>query len=188
MNTTSMEKFIAFATVLLGAWLYLIGWAYLNNYLRFFHIDIFEIDLSWQYVIVYAAPPIDSFFRSTALPVVLFAAIFLAVLFRLTKKNKEVLRSILSKSVTKFAVVSACILAVFIGGLYFAARVGESRARDTWTSSAPAIFLSFVPDVKIESGGERQYLLFEENKQFSLLHLLSTRDTHYVFIRNNLIS
>ena len=189
----STEKFITIASALIGAWLYFIGWAYLYNYLRFFHIDIFEIDLSLQYVIIHSAPPLNFFLRHYLLPSVLLLVLpGIAIFFSLTKRRQQLLKSNFSKSGNAYVIYFVSGLSIFIGGFYLARKAGESQARDTWISTAPEVYLAFVTDAakkipadsatkKPESGP--QSALQEENNRYALRHLLSTRDTHYVFTR-----
>ena len=67
------EKAIGLVTVLLGAWLYFLGWVYIYFFFLYFSIDIYELDLPIYFILVHSFSVIRFLWSSIdALPFIFY--------------------------------------------------------------------------------------------------------------------
>lgn len=174
----------AIVGVVLAAWVYFIGWIYFYFYLRFFHIDIFELDIPREYIVVQAITPVEYavwhywlVWVSTAVA----AAAGFVCLWRCRLASVVRLRSFLDThwGRLKFSLATAGVVALYVVGFKVATAAALYRAQKVWTSDAPEIKFTFADDEKDALGESR---LGASNKNYALRYLLATKDFYYVFI------
>lgn len=161
------------AIVLVGAWLFLLGWSYLYTYYRYFGVNINSLDFPFYHYLVFSFPQFVSFgwFRT----LVFLAGIL--TLFALTwagMKNQSKLWAI---------VIMGGFLGVFWGGSYFARLNASSQATQDMGpgSSLPVIFLEFK-EQKISNTSDR---IEKALRPAEFLLLLENGNRFFVFKRPN---
>lgn len=180
-------------TVLFGVWLYFIGWVYSYFYFRFFHVEIFEIDMPLQSIMVQATTPILYCLRQHYLyPIALILIVVLIILAELHRPIRNAwYRHRHTFNPIAFVVVVGI---VFFGGFQIAKLAADAQARATWTSEAPEIQFVFKPEPAqagrpaaqanspAPAGNTTDDRLAKFNDRLSLRLLLATKDYYYAFV------
>jgi hypothetical protein len=170
--------------VVLAAWFYFVGWVYTYFYFRFFHIDIFEIDLPLEYIIVQATTPVVFVFGNYWLYFAA-AAIVLAIVFFCIRRSGRwpavAFRGFIHKHrrTLEFPCAALIVVALYVYGFEIAQLAANNRAQEVWISDAPEIQFFFTSD---EKGSIEKSKLNELNDAYALRYLLATKDFYYVFI------
>jgi hypothetical protein len=170
--------------VVLAAWFYFIGWVYTYFYFRFFHIDIFELDIPLEYIVVQATTPVEFAFWNywPYLAGIIALSIIGFVYVRHSPQRHAVcLNGFIRRHwrTLGFPCAVGAAVALYIVGFQIAALAATNRAQEVWTSDAPEIQFSFADD---EKGSIEHSKLSELNDNFGLRYLLATKDFYYVFI------
>lgn len=170
--------------IVLAAWFYFIGWVYTYFYFRFFHIDIFEIDLPLEYIFVQATTPVVFVFGNYWLyfgAAAIVSAIVFFCIRRSSKRPAVAFREFIHKHkrTLEFPCVALVVVAVYVGGFEIAQLAANNRTREVWISDAPEIQFFFTSD---EKGAIEKTKLSDLNDAFALRYLLATKDFYYVFI------
>jgi hypothetical protein len=164
--------------VVLVAWFYLIGWVYTYFYLRFFHIDIFELDIPLEYIFVQAITPVEfslwNYWLYLTGIIVLSGAVIFSIR-RCTVRPVKWLRELIHRYRKRLVFPSAIAVAalLYIVGFQIAALAATNRAQEVWTSDAPEIQFTFADD---EKGVIEQSKLGALNTGYDLRYLLATKD------------
>ena len=172
------------AGVILAAWFYFVGWVYSYFYFRFFHVDIFEIDMPVEFVVVQSTSPIIYTLRHYWYLLLIFVLLIIAILF-LALRNKRSLaapsRQLLTqhKRGVELALAATVALILYYGGLKVAKVAGTEQAQHVWSAEAPEIQFSFAKDEAELMASSR---LGRANDAYELRYLFATKDFYYVFI------
>ena len=174
----------AVAGVVLAAWVYFIGWIYFYFYLRFFHIDIFELDIPLEYIVVQAITPVEYAVWQdwpVWVPIAVAAAVGFVSLRRCRLAPVVRLRGFLQANWDrlKFPLATAGVVALYVVGFKVATAAALDRAQEVWTSDAPEIQFTFADD---EKNALEKSKLGASNQNYALRYLLATKDFYYVFI------
>ena len=172
----------AIVGIVLAAWVYFIGWIYFYFYLRFFHIDIFELDIPREYIVVQAITPVKyALWQDWPVwaPILVAAAGFLC-LRRCRLEPVVRLRNFLDAEWNrlKFPLTTAGVVALYLVGFKVATAAALDQAKQVWTSNAAQIQFTFTDDAKAALEKSR---LARMNQEHDLLYLFSTKDFYYVF-------
>jgi hypothetical protein len=173
----------AAAGVVLAAWFYFSGWVYTYFYFRFFHIDIFELDIPLEYIVVQAITPVEFAFWNYwpfLAGAVVVAVIGIVCVRRCSRQPALWLREFIRghRRRLEFSGAVAAAVALYVVGFQIAALAATHRAEEVWTSDAPEIQFSFAND---EKGSFEHSKLSDLNDHYDLRYLLATKDFYYVF-------
>jgi hypothetical protein len=167
----------------LAAWFYFVGWAYSYFYFRFFHIDIFEIDMPLEFIVMQSTSPIVFALRNYwhyCFVLILISLAIIALIarskFRFIVAARELILH--NRRRVQLAVVIVILLVPYYGGLEIAKVAGTNQARNVWAAEAPEIQFSFAKDESDVAANSR---LSKANDAHELRYLLATRDFYYVF-------
>ncbi len=131
-----MLQSLATVVSLVGILIYFLGWTYLYSYFNFFNIDVYEIDPSLQYVLVYAFPALGyAVYHVLWQPVAMISALLIAgfILWVLLDAPRRWAR-------LSWAIASAASLIWIVSVTYGNAwQAGVERAKWKWSSSDPTV-------------------------------------------------
>lgn len=174
----------AVAGVVLAAWFYFAGWVYSYYYFRFFHIDIFEIDMPLEFIVVQSTSPILFATRNYWGAFAAAVAPFLIIVWLIAYGPEAPMparRRFLGRHRQKLDVVFGLAVAaiLYFGGLSVAKIAANHQAREVWAADAPEIQFVFAAGEKDAITGSR---LRAANDALDLRYLIATKDFYYVFI------
>lgn len=176
----------AIVGIVLAAWVYFIGWIYFYFYLRFFHIDIFELDIPLEYIVVQAITPAE-YAVWQDWPIWASIAVVATVGFLCLQRSQRAPITRLRDSLDanwdrlKFPLAMAGVVALYAIGFKVATAAALDRAQKVWTSDAPEIQFTFAKD---EKDALEQSRLGAPNQNYKLRYLVATKDFYYVFVAN----
>jgi len=163
-----MEKFSPVLAVALPAYLYLLGYAYVNAYYNFFSIDVREISVGFEEIVVNAAPVIIALVHKWE---VSFPVAFLVLCYLLGSGS-------LFFQYSRIGIL-ASLAAILVVIFFDANRLGELKAQSD-------LFDFAIVELPAESSGDNESLDFAQRlldeRESELRHLTSSETHHYLIV------
>jgi hypothetical protein len=170
-------------TAILGAWLYFTGWAYLYSYFDYFGINLIEIDPSLQFVFLHSLPPLryylvgSNIFTCLLVYIIIVFILYYIIGFSVIYSRIRFLLSPLGQ----FFLASLIVFLLFYASFSAARTAGTQSASYFWRHPPRLVYFNFKQDPSTLTASPVNLAML--NSEMKLKYLMSTKDFHYAFYR-----